>query len=332
MDFDFNSYKKSIISFKEDIYHILFLENDCICVGFTNGEINIYYPEDFTPKINIKYINDDQQESTHTAFLMEKEGNKLLTIYNCNILYIREIDYENYSYKDIKIIENFNYVYLRKSINENYFYGIDDNRIAYFKTNNEAMSVLRFNEYNIDFFYEIPSKATQEIVVKIQDSFEINFFDKNLFKKISTIFDIRLFRRSFDLSYRCPFIYYEKENLLGIFTCLIDFIDMKTHTKIYKYFNTSTTTSSIIYAHKLNNKKFFIVQYMRGCFSENSIIYLTDLEPKTISVSDFEENEITRLTCFGNERIIFSEFSPSMKYLILRSIDKSNQIILYSKN
>ena len=107
---------------------------------------------------------------------------------------------------------------------------------------------------------------------------------------------------------------------------------MKTHTKIHQYYNTSTTIPSIIYAHKLNNKKFFIVQYMRGCFSENSIIYLADLEPKTINVIYFEENETTVLTCFDNERIIYSEFSPSMKYLILRSIDKSNQIILYSNN
>ena len=178
---DFNSYKKSIIPYKEDIYYILLLENHFICVGFNNCEINIYLPQDFTPKINIKYIIDEKQQFRQSAFIMEKEGNQLLTLYNANTLYIREIDYINYSYKDIKIIENFNCVFLRKSINGNYFYGIDDDKIAYFRIYNEAVSILKFNNFNVEFFYEIPSKKIQEIVVKIKESSKLNFFDRNKF-------------------------------------------------------------------------------------------------------------------------------------------------------
>lgn len=109
MDFNFNSYKKSIMSFKEDIDYVLILKNDCICVRFTNYEINIYFPQDFTPKINIKYISNLEQFIDNIIFIMEKGDNQLLTLYNQNILYIREIDDVNYSYKDIKIVENFNF-------------------------------------------------------------------------------------------------------------------------------------------------------------------------------------------------------------------------------
>ena len=168
MDFNFKSYKKSIISFEQIIEYILILENDCLCIGFDNYEINIYFPPDFTPKINIKYNNIQNKKDKYNIFIMEISNNQLLTLYNQNILYIREIDYKNYSYKDIKIIDKFNYCYLRKSINKNNIYGIADNHITYFEIFNEAKSVLKLNKYHIQFFYEIPSKKYKEIVLKVE--------------------------------------------------------------------------------------------------------------------------------------------------------------------
>ena len=323
MDFDFNSYEKSIISFKEDIDYSLILKNDCICVGFTNCEINIYFPQDFSPKINIKYITNQKQFPSNKIFLMEKESNQLLTLYNANVLYIREIDYANYSYKDIKIIENFNYYYLRKSLKENYYYGIGENKIAYLRIYNEAISVLRFNNY-VEFFYEIPSKKYKEIVVKNVENDEIYFFERIKFKNIHKIDDIRLNARRSTPIDTCPFIYYKKENLLLVFWNLINFIDMATHTIIYKYYDTSTSMRSILYAHKLVNEKYFVIQYTRACCGE-------DTEPKNINAPTFEMKEITKIDLLKTN-IIFAKFSQSMKYLVLRNRENRNEIILFSKH
>ena len=332
MDFDFNSYKKSIMSFKEDIDYILILKNDCICVGFTHYEINIYFPKDFTRKINIKYIANQEQFPDKKIFIMEKEVNQLLTLYNANILYVREIVYANRSYKDLKIIENFNFCYLRKSINENYFYGIGEKKIGYFRIYNQVISILKLNDFNVEFFYEIPSKKFKEIVVKNRKVSKLYFFDRIKFKTFAIIEDIRFNARRFTPIDTCPFIYYKKENMLGVFSNLIDFIDMKTHTIVYKYYNTSTSYPSIVYTHKLNNKKYFVVQYNTRAFipEGTTAIYLANLEPKNINVFTFEK-EIKKLAFYNQTNIIFFKFSPSMKYLVLRNCSKRNEIILFSR-
>lgn len=106
---------------------------------------------------------------------------------------------------------------LRKIINENYFYGIGENKIAYFRIYNEVISILRLNDFNVEFFYEIPSKKYKEIIVKNREINELYFFERIKFKKIDTIINERLYSRRFTPIDSCPFIYYEKENMLGSF-------------------------------------------------------------------------------------------------------------------
>ena len=336
MYFNFDSYKKSIISFEQIIQYISILENECLCIGFNNYKINIYFPPDFTPKINIKFNNIQDKKDKYKIFIMEISNNQLLTLYNQNILYIREIDYKNYSYKDIKIIDKFNYCYLRKNINENNIYGIADNHITYFEIFNEAKSVLKLNDFHIDSFYEIPSKKYKQIVLKVEEPSLIYFFDRIKYKCINnnSIFNYEM---ALDLRYNrpidsCPFIYYEKENLLGIFLIndLIDFIDIKTHLVVYKYRHFSTSIPSIVYAHKLNNGKYFIVEYLSACFNEYTSFYLANLTPKNIYYDSFIK-DINRLDFLEKINIIFARFSNSMKFLFLQGRYDENEIILYSK-
>lgn len=335
MGFDFNSYKKSIISFNDTIDYLLILENECICVGFINYEIKIYYPEDFFPKITIKYADSNynpEQAIKDIIFIMERDKNQIYTLYKQNTLYIREIDYISYTYKDIRIINNFNYNYLTKSINTNFFYGIDDKRIAYFGENDKIISTLKLKDNNVEFFYEIPSQQYKEIVIKSQEVPVLYFFDRIKFKQIKKIDYINLYRQSCTPIDHSPFIYYEKDNILGVCLMhdLIYFIDMTSHLVVSKIYNTSTCCPSIIYAHKLNNEKYFVVQNLKACFGFYSHIYIADLRPRNIQFYTFE-GKIKKLVTLNQEKIIYARFSKSMKYLILRMMDKSNEFLFYSK-
>ena len=262
---------------------------------------------------------------------MEKGPNKLYTIYNQNTLYIREIDYINYTYKDLRIIKNFNYNYLTKSIDEKFYYGIDTNRIAYFGAYDEIISMFKFIDYEVEFFYEIPSEQYKEIVIKRNEYYELYFYERTKYKLVDTILNVRLCRqRNLPIDY-CPFIYYEKDNILGlcVYGDLIHFIDMKTHSVVHKINNLSTTIHSILYSHKINDEKYFVAQNIRGCFNSDSIIYIGDISPKDIYIMKFEK-QIKTLELFRGKKILFARFSKSMNYLILRFINEDNELLLYS--
>ena len=333
MAFNFNDYKSSIIDFEESIESILILQNDYLCIGFCNKDINIYHPKDFTLKINIKYDKDDKDENNNIndeenyfdckLFLIELMSNKLLSLYNYSKLYIRQINYINYSYQTIQIIDNYNYFYLRKSIHFNHIYGIYNNKLSYIKNTTEIISVLKFEEEKIEFFYEIPKKNPEICIKSNLYNDSLIFFDCKKFKYIDTIDYIYLNRNhSMQIDYS-PFYYFDKYNLLGVFVehDLLSFIDMKTHKIIYKYKNGWTTSRSIIYNYKLNDEKYFIVENVRPCFGLFSIIYLSDLKPQNIDYDKFS-NEITMLGGLEKINVKFACFSYSMKYLVLQIEDK----------
>ena len=334
MNFDFNSYKSSVISLEESIDYILVLHNDYLCIGFLNREINIYNPEDFTLKINIKYDenNDNDKQYNLGLFLMELNNNKLLSIYDYSKLYIRKINYNDFTYETLQIIDNCNYYYLRKSIKSNHIYGINENTLSYIKNINEIISVLNLKNGMIEYFYEIPKKNVGEICIKTDLYYSsLLFFDTKKYKLINIIFNVNLYRTRRTQKDYCPFTYFDKYNLLGVFLAhdLIHFIDLENHEIKYKYSNTATSYPSIIYCHKLNDKKYFVVEYFKYCFGFGSSIYLSDLIPQNINCYEFSTNKIQKLETLNQTSVKFACFSNSLKYLVLQIED--NQIKLYSK-
>ena len=331
MNFDFNSYKSSIITLEESIDYLLVLKNDYLCIGFLNREINIYAPKDFTLKINIKYDENDKQYN-NGVFLIELNNNKLLSIYNNNKLYIRKINYNDFTYQTLQTIDNYNYYYLRKSIKSNYIYGVKENSLSYIKNINEIISVLKLENGMIEFFYEIPKKKSGEICIKTDLYYSsLLFFENKKFKLIDRILNINLYKTHRVQMDYCPFTYFDKYNLLGVFLKydLIYFIDMENHEIKYKYSNTATCYPSIIYCHKLNDKNYFVVESIKCCFGFVSTIYLSELIPQNINYYQFTSTKIEKLEILNQTSVIFACFSNSLKYLVLQIED--NKIKLYSK-
>jgi hypothetical protein len=177
-------------------------------------------------------------------------------------------------------------------------YGIGDNSISLIRNIKQIESVLKIKDNDIiEFFYEIPSKKYKEFLIKTENNYNwLIFYDSIKYKKIDMIHNINLYRRHGMPIDFCPFLYFEKEDLLGIFLLgdLLYFIDIKNHMIIYKYSNTSTSYPSIIYAQKINNKKYFVVENVKCCFGFYSHIYLSDLSPKNISCYEFSTKEIKK--------------------------------------
>lgn len=346
-NFKFENYFQFSLMEKEIISYILILKNDFLCIGFYSNEIKIYSNINFEIYIHINapdWTNNNLDSyRNNNIFIIELKNNYLLNLYNSSDLVLIKINYENFDYEQILRIKDINYDYFIQSVNNNFIYGINDVSISYIKILNdfdnkfifEVISILSL-DYGVEFFYEIPSKKIKEVFIKTLEFSKENinsyFYDSIQFKIISTLKDIYITRNRMRQIDQCPFIYYEKENFLGVLMNhdLIHFIDLKTHLIVYKYENWATIYPSIVYLYKLNNGKFFIVQYEKYCYGESSYIYLNELIPQNKNYYNFITTEIKPIYKFDSQ-IIFACFSHSENYFCIRKNNDSNNIIIYYK-